>query len=210
MANVSLSSLHSSMGVLCDHAFSGILTGGKARRLGSQDKAMLNHPDGQSFLAKLIESLEQLTPHVLLSCRQEVPYDHLGVQKVFDTQHDKGPLAGLCALLDAAPKPWCFLIACDMPGFRPGVLEHLWRVANLDYWAIVPRCGQTLQPTCALYHQKALKIAATRLASHRLDLTGLIESLPHLVVDFDDHWLDVFLNINTFQELKKFEHPPVD
>ncbi len=92
-----------------------ILAGGDSQRMGS-DKANLLLGE-QTLLQRVIATMQQVFPHVIVSVRQ--PRPEIDLPQVCDEQSGGGPLAGLAAGLGHIATPWAFVVACDMPFVEP-------------------------------------------------------------------------------------------
>ena len=128
-----------------------ILAGGDSRRMGS-DKAELLL-GGQTLLQRVIATMQQLFPAVIVSVRQLRP--EIAVPQVCDDQagggkQEAGPLAGLAAGLGSITTAWAFVVACDMPFIAPAMVELLgkYRAGNQ---AVVPVVQGHPQPLAAFY-----------------------------------------------------------
>jgi molybdenum cofactor guanylyltransferase len=106
-----------------------ILAGGDSQRMG-RDKANLLL-GGQTLLQRVIATMQQVFPEVIISVRQ--PRPEIDLPQVCDDPASEGmpagggPLAGLAAGLSRVTTPWAFVVACDMPFVVPAVVELLSR-----------------------------------------------------------------------------------
>jgi len=100
-----------------------ILAGGDSQRMGS-DKAKLLLGD-QTLLERVIVTMRQMFPEVILSVRQ--PRPGIELPQVCDARDYAGPLAGLVSGLGHITTPWAFAVACDMPFVVPELIELLGR-----------------------------------------------------------------------------------
>jgi len=98
-----------------------ILAGGDSQRMG-RDKANMLLGD-QTLLQRVIATMQQIFPHVIVSVRQ--PRPEINLLQICDEQPDSGPLAGLVASLGHVTTPWAFAVACDMPFVVPSMVEYL-------------------------------------------------------------------------------------
>ncbi|HYC06876.1 MAG TPA: molybdenum cofactor guanylyltransferase [Candidatus Binatia bacterium] len=109
-----------------------VLAGGRSERFGS-DKLAARMPDGRSMLAATVSAMAGACEPivVVVAPTGTVPTDvPLTVAIVRDAVAHEGPVAGLVAGLDALGRIGrddgaVVVVAGDMPGLVPGVLERL-------------------------------------------------------------------------------------
>ena len=139
-----------------------ILAGGDSQRMGS-DKANLLLGE-QTLLQRVIATMQQVFPHVIVSVRQL--RSGLDLPQVCDELSGGGPLAGLAAGLDHITTPWAFMVACDMPFVEPGMIELL-AGYRLQYQAVVPVVHGHPQPLAAFYAGSCLGTPARASGGRR-------------------------------------------
>ena len=136
-----------------------LLSGGQSRRMG-QDKALLPHPEGGSWLerqlrllASLGEPVTLLTPHrrhweLAAGLNQQ---GCLRVQPVAEPAPQQGPLVALQHLLEL--HPGCQLLLCpvDMPWLGPSSLRELVQAAAEYPDIVVAHDGHRSQPLLGIY-----------------------------------------------------------
>lgn len=93
-----------------------ILAGGAGRRVGGQDKGLLNW-QGTPLAAQVASRLRPQVGHLLISCnRNRDYYATLGDATVADTRRDfQGPLAGLEAASSSFTEDFIIIAPCDTP-----------------------------------------------------------------------------------------------
>ncbi len=175
--------------------FAAILVGGRGSRMGGVDKARLRDAEGVTFVERLVSALSPAVVEVVLSGRAEQDYAETGLRLVADRRRDAGPLGGLEAVLETAPAPWCFLVACDMPEVDAQVLDRLAAARQPDAQVVVPRT-RWVEPTCALYHVGALVPVGAALARGERALFKLVAGLTHVEVEFAGSAAKKLRNVN--------------
>jgi len=190
-----------------------ILAGGDSRRMGS-DKANLQLGD-QTMLQRMIATMQQVFPQVIVSVRQ--PRPGIELTQVCDDQTGSGkpgdvgmlaggPLAGLIAGLEQITTPWAFVVACDMPFVKPALVELLAEYRG-EYQAVVPVAQGHPQPLAAFYACSCLDILRTHLAgSGKNSLRAFIEHLQVCYVNESelleaDPALRSFFDLDTPQDV---------
>jgi molybdopterin-guanine dinucleotide biosynthesis protein A len=131
----------------------------------------------------------------------------------------RGPLAGLAVglaalaaeLAPSAPADpstaWLQLAPCDAPFLPRDLVERLLAEASgqpaASCLAVVPRDGEQLQPTFALWHVETLEPVRTALAERGgSGLLDVLRRLPHRVVDWPGATPPPFFNVNTRDDLE--------
>ena len=151
------------------------LCGGQSRRMG-QDKALLLHPDGGTWLERtllLLAGLER--PVTLVSHHQSHQQAALGLAQrwgwgdrlelLIEPEPREGPLLALARLMEHHPNQRLLLCPVDMPWLLPSTLATL-AAAPADISAIlVAHDGERRQPLLGIYpsdgRHRASIVAAT-------------------------------------------------
>ena len=129
-----------------------VMAGGKSQRMGG-DKATTRLGE-QTLLQRVVDIVQPLFGELRISVR--APRADLPWPQISDRHQDAGPLAGLCAALEAARTPWIFALATDMPFVKPALIELLaQRRAGFD--AVVPVADGHPQPLAAFYSVSCLE-----------------------------------------------------
>ena len=150
-----------------------ILAGGDSQRMG-RDKASLLLGE-QTLLQRVIATMQQVFPRVIVSVRQ--PRPGIDLPQVCDEQRNAGPLAGLAASLGHVTTPWAFLVACDMPFVVPAMVELLGNYRS-QYQAVVPVVQGHPQPLAAFYASSCMgKIRANLAGGGKNSLRAVLEQL---------------------------------
>lgn len=179
-----------------------ILAGGDSQRMGS-DKANLLLGE-QTLLQRVIATMQQVFPHVIVSVRQL--RSGLDLPQVCDEQSGGGPLAGLAAGLGHIATPWAFVVACDMPFVEPAMVELL-AGYRAEYQAVVPVVQGHLQPLAAFYAGSCLGTLRAHLAGGgKNSLRAVLEQLRVSYVDESellkaDPALRSFFDLDTQQDV---------
>lgn len=99
------------------HLTGAILAGGAGRRMGGQDKGLLDF-EGRPLIAWVIEALAPQVDEILIVANRHLEaYAAFGHRVVSDLRPDyPGPLAGFEAALTHAHTPWVLTCPTDVPG----------------------------------------------------------------------------------------------
>jgi molybdopterin-guanine dinucleotide biosynthesis protein A len=158
------------------------LGGGLSRRMG-QDKALLRHPEGGTWLERTLLLLADLDrPLTLVSHHPSHQQVAMGLaerggwgdrlERLVEPEPREGPLLALARLMEHHPNQRLLLCPVDMPWLRPATLAAL-VAAPADATAIlVAHDGERQQPLLGLYpsdrHHRAAIGAATAAGERRL------------------------------------------
>jgi len=131
-----------------------ILAGGRARRLGGQDKSALI-VDGVRLLDRQLAALHSLTDTILLvGYPGPAPASCVVVP---DHRPGTGPLGAIASALSVATTERVLIVAVDLPFLTTAFLDFLAR-ADEDADAVVPVSGGRWQPLCAMYRRRAAPV----------------------------------------------------
>ena len=129
-----------------------ILAGGKGRRMGGQDKGLLEL-DGKPLVAILIDSLRRQGVDIVINAnRNREQYAQFGYPVIADRLEDyQGPLAGFASVLHAVDSGFVLTLPCDGPLIADDYVE---RFIDCQAKSGAPLCvafdGERLQPVHAL------------------------------------------------------------
>jgi molybdenum cofactor guanylyltransferase len=176
-----------------------VLAGGRARRMGGEDKGLVQ-VHGEPMVVHALRGLAPQVAGLLINAnRNRERYAALGAcEVVADSDGDyAGPLAGMASAMAHASTRYILTVPCDSPLLAPKLGERLFSaLAAADAEVSVAHDGERLQPVfalldCALRESILDYLASggrkidTWYAERRLAL-GNLEDCP-----------DMFLNINT-------------
>lgn len=178
-----------------------ILAGGRARRLGGQDKGLIELA-GRTLIARTLERIAPQVDEVLISANRHLEaYAALGRRVVPDSLPDfQGPLAGIVAAASHAHHEWLLTAPCDAP-FLPADLAARLIARALETGTRLVRAADAHQPhyTVMLLHRSLLADLEDQLAQGLLKVQAWQARHACETVQFDDP--DAFLNINTPEDL---------
>ena len=185
-----------------------ILAGGLGRRMGGIDKG-LQELRGRPLVAWVVERLAPQVDELLINANQNGErYAAFGHRVVPDQIPDfAGPLAGLHAALSAATHPLVATAPCDSP-FLPGdLVSRLFSAltANAADLAVARTFDQP-HPVFCLCKREVLPHLTEFLAGGGRKIDRWYATLKVVEVAFDDE-AEAFENINTREELGRFETP---
>jgi molybdopterin-guanine dinucleotide biosynthesis protein A len=183
-----------------------ILAGGLGRRMGNIDKG-LQYLRGQPMVHWVVERLAPQVNELLINANQNGErYAAFGHRVVPDQIPDfAGPLAGLHAALSAATHPLVVTAPCDSPFLPADLVSRLYSgltAAHADL--AVARTFEQPHPVFCLCKRELLPHLTAFLESGGRKIDRWYASLKVVEVPFDDE-VDAFENINTREELSRFD-----
>jgi molybdenum cofactor guanylyltransferase len=175
-----------------------ILAGGQGRRMGGQDKGLIEF-DGQPLVAILIDRLEPQISNIMINAnRNRERYLAFGYPVVSDQLDDyQGPLAGFACAMNAVDTDFILTLPCDGPLLAS---DYVTRFIASQVQTGAPICvaddGERLQPVHALIRIDLLSSLNAYLNSgdRKIDRWYAMHDFAH--TDFSD-CVDMFRNINT-------------
>jgi molybdenum cofactor guanylyltransferase len=206
-----------------------ILAGGHSSRMGTAKAGLLF--DGVPLLEHLCGRLAELFPEIVVvraagqagagddrssrpfdlppveasACRYADPGAHPRV--VEDAVPDQGPVAGICAGLEAARHPLAFVVSCDVPFLNPHVGAMMVDLAEgVD--VVVPEWEGRLHPLQAVYRTRVGPLLLEQLAAGRRRPVDLYERVPvRKVTEEEIRAVDplglTFMNMNTPEDYQR-------
>lgn len=180
-----------------------ILIGGQSRRMG-RDKGHMIH-QGKTFVEHILTALNPLADKVLL-VGDNRSYDTYGIKRVEDKFKDQGPIAGICAGLDASETEYNIILSCDVPLINTSVLRLLIEAHDHEFDLIQMSQGEFTYPLIGLYNKNCLAQLTEVLISGEKRLTEAIKRLKVKTIMVDDEIKQLLVNINTKEDLKTIEH----
>lgn len=186
-----------------------ILAGGLGRRMGGIDKG-LQELRGRPMVHWVVERLAPQVDELLINANQNGErYAAFGHRVVPDQIPDfAGPLAGLHAALSAATHPLVATAPCDSPFLPADLVARLRAAMNAAQADLaVARTFDQPHPVFCLCRREVLPHLTEFLESGGRKIDRWYSTLNIVEVPFDDE-ADAFENINTREELGRFETTP--
>lgn len=188
-----------------------ILAGGKGKRMGFQEKALMDI-NGRPLISFVIKRLEKVVDEIIISVRDKAQKELLmsvlpGYTYVCDVHKNTGPLSGIISGLSACKEKYCFIAACDMPFINEKVVELLFEMSKNHDAAIPRREDGWIETLHAVYKCRPM-IDETNLAIINGE-TKILVPINKMKVNYVemeyirkiDPDLRTFININTPEEL---------
>jgi molybdenum cofactor guanylyltransferase len=162
-----------------------LVAGGKATRMGGRPKGLLR-VGGEPVAARSLRIFGELFAGAMVVANDPAPYAALGAPVVPDAISGKGAPGGVHAALAAAPTPWVFTGACDMPFLSSRALRFLWDRRG-DAPAVLIRFAGRLEPLHAFWSRACLPELERRLREGDPSLQALARVVGARVVE-EEEW----------------------
>ena len=135
-----------------------ILAGGQGRRMGGQDKGLLEF-DGRLMIEILIEQLQNQQLDILINAnRNQATYRSYGYPVIGDDLKDyQGPLAGFASAMATVKTSYILPLPCDSPKLAGNFVDRFIETFNHEKSPVcVAHDGERLQPVYALIETRFL------------------------------------------------------
>ena len=183
-----------------------ILAGGLARRMGGNDKGLIEL-QGRPMVCWVIDAVRPVTNALVINANRNTDeYGKLDLDVIGDSIAEfPGPLAGLLSACEYLSTDWVLMCPCDSPFIQSTMVETLWTSAKTANTSIVvAHDGERLQPVFAIVRselQHSLKTFLLR-GDRKIDRWYAEETFT--AVDCSEFRF-MFKNINTSEELQAAE-----
>lgn len=179
-----------------------ILAGGQGRRMGGQDKGLVQL-NGKPLYQHVLERLRPQVDIVMINANRHIDrYQLSGCRVVPDVFDDySGPLAGIYSALRAIEGDWAAFCACDTPAVPLNFVEKLVRQRG-EAPAVWVRSQTRDHPTLALIHREVAAPLFDYLQAGERRLMHFLRDQGGHAVQLDDDE-SAFRNINTPDDLNE-------
>jgi molybdopterin-guanine dinucleotide biosynthesis protein A len=188
-----------------------ILAGGKGRRMGGADKALLML-GGETLLARTIARAQPQVGNLLINANGELSrFSEYGLTVIPDRIGGfLGPLVGILTGLEwmranRSDAKWLATFSCDCPFFPEDLVEHLIAKAHSENASVaVAASGGRDHPVFAVWSADLSVTAQTVLVGQGLRKMGdFVARFANAQVTFASAPIDPFFNINTPDDLAR-------
>jgi len=189
----------------------GVLAGGRARRMGGEDKGLVTLNDRPMVEYVLCTLATQTTAMVINANRNLDRYRDFGWPVVEDQVGDfSGPLAGMASVMMQATTPYVLMVPCDSPLLPQDLARRLYQeMAQANAEIAVAHDGERMQPVFVLLQRRVLLSMQHYLAEGGRKIDRWYATHRLVNVDFSDN-PDAFVNVNTPEECEALEQQLTD
>lgn len=181
-----------------------ILAGGKGRRMGGQDKGLLDF-GGRLMIEILIEALQSQQLDIVINAnRNQSTYQSYGYPVISDDLEDfQGPLAGFASAMTAVETDFILTLPCDSPMLADNFVRRFVDGHSREQAPVcVAHDGERLQPVYALIDTGLLDDLTRFLQSGERKIDRWYAQYDYTTVDFSSD-VTMFENINTPEDQKR-------
>ena len=179
-----------------------ILAGGRGRRVGYQDKGLLNWHQ-KPLVSHVIDRIKNQVNDIKINCNQhQQQYQLFGYPLIADQRDNfQGPLAGIEAGLAQVDHEYCLICPCDTPNLPTSLVSKLIdALQSSDSEVAYPVCGPQRHYIPALVKTSLQSSLRKYLNNEQRSIHGWYEKLRVTQVNFDDRDKP-FLNLNSKEAL---------
>lgn len=180
-----------------------ILAGGRGRRMGDRDKALLPLA-GWPLIAHVVAALRPQVGAIFInSNRMPADYAALGLPVIADAiPGQPGPLAGVLTALQACPAGYVLVVPCDMPRLPPDLVGRMREALERDDADVCSiDDGTRLHAVVILLRHRVRPALERYLNSGQRRVQEWLRSVRHTAVDYSAA-PDAFVNVNTPEQLQ--------
>jgi molybdopterin-guanine dinucleotide biosynthesis protein A len=190
-----------------------LLAGGKSRRMGGMNKALLE-VGGRRIIERAALVLRELFSELVLITNSPEDFEFLGLPMFGDKVPGAGSLGGLYTGLSVTEADYGFLAACDMPFLLQDPIRHLVNSID-DHDVVIPRLQGYLEPLHAIYSRRCLPFIEALLVQDNLRIIDFLDQVDVLEIPDDDFKcydpsFRFILNLNTPEDLQKAREAAVE
>ncbi|MBT4193617.1 MAG: molybdenum cofactor guanylyltransferase [Gammaproteobacteria bacterium] len=182
-----------------------ILAGGKGRRMGGQDKGLVNYKNS-SLVKHVIDAISLQSDKIIINANRNLDeYSAFGYPVVEDTLHDfQGPLAGFLAAMSNVSTDYILTMPCDGPVIIDDYVNKMKQGLNESTAVLaIASDGTRMQPVYALIPLKLADSLQQFLLTGERKIDLWYQQQDFTLVEFEAE-SEFFTNINTPQDLKKY------
>jgi molybdenum cofactor guanylyltransferase len=183
-----------------------ILAGGQGRRMGGQDKGLIEF-DGRLMIEILIDRLQHQQLDILINAnRNQLTYQSYGYPVIGDELGDfQGPLAGFASAMATVKTRYILTLPCDSPILAERFVERFIETQGREDSSVcVAFDGERLQPVYALIETRLLDDLKQFLESGERKIDRWYAQHNYARVDFSDD-VAMFQNINTPEDKQRMQ-----
>ena len=179
-----------------------ILAGGMGRRVGGEDKGLLEL-NGKPLIAHVIDIIAPQVDSLLISANRNIEqYESFSYPVISDRKEGFcGPLAGIDAAFSATDKPYLLCIPCDTPMLPSNLLALLYSaLQDSEKHMAIASDAQRQHPVINLMNRTVHASVKDRLEQKDLKLMKWIEAVGYTCVDFSKQ-PELLRNLNTPEDI---------
>lgn len=177
-----------------------ILAGGQGRRLGGQDKGLVEFQD-KALIQHVLDKITPQVDSVIINAnRNQDSYAKFGFEIISDELSDfQGPLAGFAIAMQSSQTDFILTMPCDGPHLPDDYVSRLINASQDENTIVVAHDGERLQPVHALIPVILIESLLAFLESGDRKIDRWYAQHDMVTADFSDT-PEVFFNVNTEEQ----------
>lgn len=177
-----------------------ILAGGQGRRLGGQDKGLVEYQD-KPLIQHVLDKITPQVDSVMINAnRNQARYAAFGHDIMSDDISDfQGPLAGFAIAMQTCKTDFILTMPCDGPNLPDDYVARLVSATEDQKTIVVAHDGKRLQPVHALIPVSLIDSLLEFLESGDRKIDRWYAQNEMAIADFSDK-PNVFFNVNTEEQ----------
>jgi molybdopterin-guanine dinucleotide biosynthesis protein A len=186
-----------------------ILAGGLNKRFPCASKAFIRVGE-ECNLDHIYRVFKSLFEEIVLVTNDPLPYFGWDLNIVTDLFPTQSSLTGIHAGLFFSTNPYVFIAPCDTPFLKRELVETIIDSVKEHIDVVVPETSAGLEPLCAVYSKKCLKLIEQNIVEQKLKIQQFyqkvsVKRLPEKDLRKKDPDLISFFNINSPDDLSRAE-----
>jgi molybdopterin-guanine dinucleotide biosynthesis protein A len=183
-----------------------ILAGGKSRRMGGINKALLR-VGRHRIIERVCKAVLEVMNNAMIITNAPDDFAFLGLPMFPDIHPNTGSLGGLYTGLKHCTDEPGFLVACDMPFLDPQIMRTMIDLID-GYDVVIPNVDGGLQPLHAIYSKNCTPLIADFLLRGNYKIIDFLDQVKVREVPEDflkrfDPTFRFVMNINNPEDLAK-------
>ncbi|MGB1361178.1 MAG: molybdenum cofactor guanylyltransferase MobA [Alphaproteobacteria bacterium] len=180
-----------------------LMAGGKSSRMGT-DKSWVNVAK-EPMINRVINIITPQVDEIIINTNStDDRYNKLGFNVHSDSITDfAGPLAGVLTGLENCKNDIVLSIPVDCPLLPDDLVSRMLDKMNDDTDVVVASSNSRTHPVIALWKKDLKDNLSQSLKNDIRKVDMFTKELNCNIVDFDDYKYDVFMNVNTQDDLDK-------
>jgi molybdenum cofactor guanylyltransferase len=183
-----------------------VLAGGQARRMGGQDKGLIE-VSGKAMIEHVLTILQSQLDNIVINANRNLDiYEKYGFPVIPDNYEGfNGPLAGMASCMKTINTEYIITTPCDTPMLPDDyVVRMLETLESAQADISVADNGERIQPVFSLIRLSLLDSLLHYLDAGERKIDLWFEKHAMTRVDFSDK-PETFINVNTVDDIKTFE-----
>ena len=180
-----------------------ILAGGRASRMGGNDKGLILLDD-KPLIEIVYQALTPQTNSIYINANRNLACYEKYAPVIQDQIPDfQGPLAGIESCLSQIDHKWIGFAPCDSPNIPEDLISRLSQHCSDEVDVIVAYDGKFPQPVFSLWNRNSHNKLSEFLKRGDRKMKMLLNECNTVYADFSDI-PETFINLNTPEELSRF------